>query len=146
MASSPYGIQENIITPTYENDFVLCKYELIINEIYYIKLQWRHCQFLQLKEICQYYKIILSQFLNVLKCSHPFEMITLFGRYASTSFFSTKWPSLSKYKPQKMCFSCFIQASYTEVGTSFSKHPRSSSVWHCSPFFEFWQAARNVPE
>lgn len=38
LASSPYGIQENIITPTYENDFVLCKYELIINEIYYIKL------------------------------------------------------------------------------------------------------------
>lgn len=37
----------------------------------YIKLQLRHWQFLHLKEICPFFKFILSRFLNVLKGNHP---------------------------------------------------------------------------
>lgn len=41
------GIEENVMTPTYENDFVLCKYELYINVI--TKLQYRHWLILKIK-------------------------------------------------------------------------------------------------
>lgn len=44
----PMEIQENEMTPTYENDFALCKYELNINVLH--KLQLRQWQFLQFKK------------------------------------------------------------------------------------------------
>lgn len=67
------GIEENVMTPTYKNDFVLCKYELYINVI--TKLQYRHWLILKIKYICQFLtlNLIVSQNLYVIKCSHPFE-------------------------------------------------------------------------